>query len=167
MEVRKEVMQRVTISVEEGEKLRHHADRMIDNGLEYNSMATGAAEVYLQVLEGDPEIAYYHLTEPRLDVGEADELGFRYPFTAVGQLVGFSLMSLHSPVRDQAWRDGASKLLGQWHEDLEDVLHSESGHLEVERLLAAKADVNAPAAEVIDEQRHEQHFKQQQRVIIQ
>ena len=58
-----------------------------------------------------------------MDVGEADELGFRYPFTAIARMLGFGLMALHSRVRDQAWRDSASQLLYQWNEDSEDVIH--------------------------------------------
>jgi hypothetical protein len=32
-----------------------------------------------------------------MDVGEADELGFRYPFTAIARMLGFGLMALHFP----------------------------------------------------------------------
>jgi hypothetical protein len=79
--------------------------------------------VYLQVQEEDPETIYYYLAEPNMDVGEVDELGFRYPFTAIGRRLGFALMALHSRVRNQAWRDAASQRLRRWQEDFDDVLH--------------------------------------------
>jgi hypothetical protein len=135
MDVREEVVQRPTIPRDPGEKLNYNADRlvaaavtqtfeyMIDNGLEFSSVATGPAEVYLQVQEEDPETVYYYLAEPNMDVGEVDELGFRYPFTAIGRMLGFALMALHSRVRNQAWRDAASQRLRRWQEDFDDVLH--------------------------------------------
>ena len=135
MEVREEVVQRLTIPQEPGEKLNYNADRlvaaavtqtfeyMIDNGLEYSSIATGPAEVYLHVDEDDPQTVYYYLAEPGPDVGEAEEFGFRYPFTATARLLAFTLMAMHSPQRSQAWRNEAAKSLCVWHEDFEDVLH--------------------------------------------
>ena len=58
MDLREEVVQRVTIPQESRERLNRDADRlvasavtqayeyMIDNGLEFSSIATGVAEVY-------------------------------------------------------------------------------------------------------------------------
>jgi hypothetical protein len=86
---------------------------MIENGLEYSCIGTGLAEVYLRVLEDDPTTVYYYLAEPRMDVGITSEFGFRYPFTAIGRMLGFRLMALQSRVRDQAWRDSASHVLYQ------------------------------------------------------
>ena len=135
MSVRDEVVRRSTIPTESGEKLKYHADRlvaaavtqtfeyMVDNGLEYSSIATGAAEVFLRVREDDPETVYYYLTEPKLDVEGDNEYGFRYPFTAIARLLGFSLMAMHSRTRNQAWRHSASQRLHLWTEDFEDVLH--------------------------------------------
>ena len=71
----------------------------LDNGLEYASIATGTAEVFLRVREEDPETIYYYLTEPKLDVANGDDFGFRYPFTAVSRLFSFTLMAMHSDVR--------------------------------------------------------------------
>ena len=135
MDVREDVVQRLTIPQESEEKLNYNADRlvasavtqtfeyMIDNGLEYSSIATGVAEVYLRIDEDDPETVCYYLAEPRLDVGDADEFGFRYPFTAIGRLLAFTLMAMHSPQRSQAWRSEATQSLHVWNEDFEDVLH--------------------------------------------
>ena len=69
---------------------------MIENGLEYSSIATGVAEVYLRVDKDDPETAYYYLAEPRLDVNETDEFRFRYSFMAIERLLAFTLMMMHS-----------------------------------------------------------------------
>jgi hypothetical protein len=135
MDVRKEVVQRLTIPQEPGEKLNYNANRlvaaavtqtfeyMIDNGLEFSSIATGPAEVFLRIDEDDPQTVYYYLTEPRLDVGEADEFGFHYPFTAIARLLAFTLMAMHSSQRSQAWRNEVARSLHVWHEDFEDVLH--------------------------------------------
>ena len=136
MNVRKDVVQRPTIPQDPGEKLNYNADRlvaaavtqtfeyMIENGLEYSCIGTGPAEVYLRVLEDDPTTVYYYLAEPKMDVREADELGFRYPFTAIARMLGFGLMALHSRIRNQAWRGQASQLLYHWYEDFEDIIHS-------------------------------------------
>ena len=96
---------------------------IIDNGLEYSSIATEVAEVYLRIKENDPETVYYYLAEPRLDVGEADEFGFRYPFTAIERLLAFILTAIHSPQRSQAWRNKVTHSLYIWNEDFKDILH--------------------------------------------
>ena len=135
MIVRDEVVLRSTIPTGFGEKLKYHADRlvaaavtqtfqyMIDNGVEYSSIATRAAEVFLRVREDDPETVYYYFTEPKLDVEDDDEYGFRYPFTAIARFLGFRLMAMHSSTRNQTWRRPASQGLHLWTEDFEDVLH--------------------------------------------
>ena len=51
----------------------------------------------------------YYLTEPRLDVGEADDFGFHFPFTAVARLLAFTLMAMHSSQRSQAWQNEAAR----------------------------------------------------------
>jgi hypothetical protein len=38
-------------------------------------------------------------------------------------MLGFTLMALQSCVRDQAWRDRASRMLYRWNEDFEDIIH--------------------------------------------
>lgn len=103
MNLREDVVQRPTIPQDPGEKLNYQADRlvaaavtqtfeyMIENGLEFSCIGTGPAEVYLRVMEDDPTTAYYYLAEPKMDVGEADELGFHYPFTAIARMLGFGL----------------------------------------------------------------------------
>ena len=135
MDLREELIQRLTVPQETEEKLNYNADRlvasavtqtyeyMIDNGLEFSSITTGVAEVFLRVDDEDPETVYYYLAEPRLDVGREDEFGFRYPFTAIGRLLAFTLMAMHSEQRSQAWRTGAAKSLHMWNENFEDVLH--------------------------------------------
>jgi hypothetical protein len=97
---------------------------MIENGLEFSCIGTGPAEVHLRVMEDDPTTAYYYLAEPKMDTGEVDEQGFRYPFTAIARMLGFGLMALHSRIRHQAWRERASQLLYHWNEDFGDISHS-------------------------------------------
>lgn len=113
MAVRAEVVRRATIPNDSGEKPHYHSDRlvaavvtqtfeyMIDNGLEYGSFTTGLAEVYLSVLEDDPETVHFSLIEPQLDVTPSDPANFCYAFTTISRLLGFYLMTLHSPVRPQ------------------------------------------------------------------
>ena len=71
MDLREEVIQRLTVPQEAEEKLNYNADRlvasavtqtyeyMIDNGLEFSSITTGVAEVFLRVDDEDPETVYY------------------------------------------------------------------------------------------------------------
>ena len=134
MTIRDEVVQRATIPLEPSERLKYNADRvvaaavtqtyeyMIDNGLEYGSIATGAAEVFLQVREDEPETVYYYLTEPKLDVANNEEWGFPYPFTAVARLLGLNLMAMQSNIRNQEWRYAAKENLHAWTEDFEEIL---------------------------------------------
>ena len=67
---------------------------MIDNGLEYSYISTGQAFVFLRVLEDDPTTVYYYLAEPKMDVGQPDDLGFRYPFIAISRVLSFCLLAL-------------------------------------------------------------------------
>jgi Phosphotransferase enzyme family len=155
MNLREEVVQRPMIPQDVGEKLNYNADRlvaaavtqtfeyMIENGLEFSCISTGPAEVYLRVIEDDPTTVYYYLAEPKMDVGEDSELGFRYPFTAIARMLGFGLMALHSRVRNQAWRDMASQSLYRWNEDFEDVIHSIPND---ERLATPPASLYKPPA---------------------
>ena len=134
MTIRDEVVQRATIPIEASEKLKYNADRvvaaavtqtyeyMIDNGLEYGSIATGAAEVFLQVREDEPETVYYYLTEFKLDIANSEEWGFPYPFTAVARLLGFSLMAMHTDIRTHEWRYAAKEKLHPWTADFEAIL---------------------------------------------
>jgi hypothetical protein len=40
---------------------------MIENGLECSKLATGEADVFLLIKEGEPHTLYYHLAEPNIE----------------------------------------------------------------------------------------------------
>jgi hypothetical protein len=135
MNLWEDVIQRRTIPNDPGEKLNYNADRltgaaitqtfeyMIENGLEYSYMTNGEAFIFLHVREDDPTTVYYYLAEPNREADEQDTTGFRYPFTAVGRVLGFCLMAVRSAARNQAWRDRAAEKLHKWNEEFEDVVH--------------------------------------------
>ncbi|RMD44474.1 hypothetical protein DV735_g754, partial [Chaetothyriales sp. CBS 134920] len=134
IDVQKEVVQRVTIPTDPDKKLKYFADKlvasvvtqtyeyMIDNGLEYSSIVTGEAEVFLWVSADQPDTVHYYLTEPRLDAVGSGEYQFRIPFTAISRLLGFTLMALQSRPRDQVWCDNAAAAAGRWTVDVDDIL---------------------------------------------
>jgi hypothetical protein len=135
MNLWEDVVQRRTIPNDPGEKLNYNADRltgaaitqtfeyMIENGLEYSYMTNGEAFIFLRVRENDPTTVYYYLAEPNREADEQYSTGFRYPFTAVGRVLGFCLMAVDSAARNQSWRDRATEQLHKWNEEFEDVVH--------------------------------------------
>jgi hypothetical protein len=74
-----DVINRPTIPTEPEEKFVYHSgwltaaalmqtySYMIENGLEYSKLATGEADVFLQVKGDEPHTLYYHLAEPNID----------------------------------------------------------------------------------------------------
>ena len=88
-------------------------------GLEYGSFTTGVAEVYLRVLEDDPEVACYYLTELQLDVAPADPVDFRYPSTGLQPV---ALILLHSPAFSCATTKLAASHLYTWKEYFDETL---------------------------------------------
>ncbi|KAJ2891106.1 uncharacterized protein MKZ38_000915 [Zalerion maritima] len=140
MNIYEEVVNRVTQpTVEDAESLfQYHADKlaaaaitqtfhyMIEGGLDYGLLTTGEAIVFLKIDWADPTILYYHLAEPGPEV-LAHPDNFRR-FTAVGQVLAFTLMALGSPGRrrehGQEERQLAIKRLKTWTEDYETILRS-------------------------------------------
>lgn len=53
-----------------------------------------------------------------------DDLGFRFPYTAVGYQLGLTLLALRSTQRSQAWRNDAMRRLPKWDIDFEKLLRS-------------------------------------------
>lgn len=95
---------------------------MIQAGLEYGYVCTGEAFIFLRIPSSEPTTVLYFLSIPSVEVGKAT--GFsndpgssddnRLHLTAVGQVLAFTLRSLQSAPRDQAWVDSAQSQLEKW-----------------------------------------------------
>ncbi|KAH8799457.1 hypothetical protein F5884DRAFT_128577 [Xylogone sp. PMI_703] len=119
MNVLEDVVNRITIPTDPEEKFVYHSERlttaavtqtygyMIENGLEFGKLATGEADVFLQVKEDEPHTLYYHLAEPNLEAEAQSDIGILISRTAVGQTLTFCLMALNSKPRSQKWRNHA------------------------------------------------------------
>ena len=119
MNVPEDVINRITIPTDPEEKFVYHSERltaatltqtygyMIENGLEYSKLATGEADVFLQVKEDEPYTLYYHLAEPNIEAEAQSEVDILLCRTAVGQALTFCLIALDSKPRSQKWRNHA------------------------------------------------------------
>ncbi|KAL9117546.1 MAG: hypothetical protein Q9187_005917, partial [Circinaria calcarea] len=114
-----EVIHRITIPTDPGDKFVYHSEwltaaaltqtyaYMIENGLEYSKLATGEADVFLQVTENEPHTLYYHLAEPNIEAEAQSDVDILLCRTAVSQTLTFCLMALDSKPRSQKWRNHA------------------------------------------------------------
>ncbi|OKL55232.1 hypothetical protein UA08_09503 [Talaromyces atroroseus] len=139
MEFWKEVVQRVTIPLEDDKRLSYHAelltgsgivhayDDMMNSGSAFGCLTTGSCQVFLHVPEDQPDTLEYYLAEPNRDVEAMREQGddeWMYtPVTAVGRLLTLCLMSTQSPNRSQRWRSEVIPNLHKWEVDFEDILN--------------------------------------------
>jgi len=96
---------------------------MIENGLEYSYMTNGEAFIFLRVREDDPTTVYYYLAEPNREADEQDTTGFRYPFTAVGRVLGFCLLAVRSARGIRHGEIGPQNSFINGDEGFEDVVH--------------------------------------------
>ncbi|GKZ25829.1 hypothetical protein AbraIFM66951_002830 [Aspergillus brasiliensis] len=120
------IVQPNSIPMEESAKLAYNAawltgsavaqeyHVMIQEGLEYSYLTNGLALVLLRVPYEDPGTLYYHLCEPNMEIDPNDDWSFEQPLTAIARILCLCLMSFGTPVRDQAWRNQASKELPVW-----------------------------------------------------
>jgi hypothetical protein len=136
MNVLEEVVRRVTIPVDSEEKLQYDAELlscaavaqpyeyMILSGTPLSILDNGRSQVMLWVREDDPTTLHYCLLNPSLDAAPEtdDDLGFRYPFTAVGNRLALTLLALRFPQRSQIWRNNAMNNLHRCDADFEDIL---------------------------------------------
>ncbi|KAE8361555.1 hypothetical protein BDV27DRAFT_160604 [Aspergillus caelatus] len=121
-----EVVRPNSIPTEESAKLAYNAawltgsavtqeyHVMIQEGLEYSYLTNGLALVLLRVPYDEPGTLYYHLCEPNVEIDPNDDWSFEQPLTAIARVLCLCLMSFGAPVRDQAWRNQASKKLPVW-----------------------------------------------------
>ncbi|PWY87282.1 hypothetical protein BO94DRAFT_546496 [Aspergillus sclerotioniger CBS 115572] len=138
MNMLEEVVQQIKISTDPDEKLRYqatylscaaltqHFQDMIKAGCEWGCVSNGHMKVILRIPEDRPETLQYSLLEPSRDAepNPDDGLGFRYPYTAVGCMLGLTIIASRSMQRGQAWRNAATKTLSRWEVDFEHVLRS-------------------------------------------
>ncbi|OJJ47661.1 hypothetical protein ASPZODRAFT_1739647 [Penicilliopsis zonata CBS 506.65] len=122
----KDVVNRDQIPVDKDEKLTYNAEQlagsalvqgfhiMIQEGLEYSYITTGLALILLHVPYHDPSTLYYHLCEPNMEVNMNSSSIFQRPVTAVARVLCLCLMSFHSQIRDQEWRNTARSRLKIW-----------------------------------------------------
>jgi hypothetical protein len=118
MNVLEDVINRITTPTKPDEKFVYHSEwltvaaltqtyaYMIENGLEYSKLATGEADVFLQIKEDEPHILYYHLAEPNIEAEAQTEVDILLCRTAVSQTLTFCL-ALDSKPRNQKWRNNA------------------------------------------------------------
>lgn len=117
-----EVLSRVSVPSDPDEKLQHNADAlvaamasqtfhyMIEGGLEFSYITTGEAFIFLHIKESDPETLHYHVSVPGEEF-DRDDIAASLKQTAVGQVLGFSLMAFKSKKRPQSWITNATKTL--------------------------------------------------------
>ncbi|QGA17632.1 hypothetical protein EYB26_005307 [Talaromyces marneffei] len=155
MEFWKEVVNRNEIPVEKNEKLIYNAEQlassvlaqeyhvMIQEGLEYSYITNGLALVLLRIPYHDPSTLYYYLCEPNMEVIVDDSASFQQPATAIGRVLCLCLMSFHSQIRDQAWRNAARSQLHIWKTSFD---HTRS-QIPDEELQEAPPDSEYPSSE--------------------
>jgi hypothetical protein len=101
---------------------------MVQGGLEYGSVCTGEASIYLRVPRDDPSTVYYYLSVPKEDVG--DSTGWtdgldgdnRLHLTSLGQSLAFTLRALRTQPRDTGWINWARSQLQTWEMVYDDLL---------------------------------------------
>ncbi|KAI9832126.1 MAG: hypothetical protein M1826_002455, partial [Phylliscum demangeonii] len=115
---------------------------MIEDGMEFGYITTGGAFVFLWVEEDNPTTLRWHLSEPNRDVPAAApdrSLGQ----TAIGQVLGLSMMAFQSTQRSHAWREEVKKKLLTWKIDDEGLLRNMSPE-EAPRTTAPSPDYQPP-----------------------
>ncbi|KAH8730664.1 hypothetical protein GQ44DRAFT_746597 [Phaeosphaeriaceae sp. PMI808] len=121
MNIPEDVINRITIPTNPEDKFVYHSEwltaaaltqtyaYMIENGLEYSKLATGEANVFLQVKQDEAHTLYYRLAEPNIQAEAESEVDILLCRTAVSQTLTFCLMALDSKPRSQKWRNHTLK----------------------------------------------------------
>ncbi|KAK2748514.1 hypothetical protein FQN57_000647 [Myotisia sp. PD_48] len=130
MNLWEEVVQRETIPNEKNEKLIYNAELltastlvqeyhvMITEGLEFSYVTNGLAYVLLYIQEDEPNILYYCLCEPSMDITSKDDPIVQQSKTAIARVLSLCLMSCSSSPRNHEWRHNAMNQLPRWETDL-------------------------------------------------
>lgn len=128
-----EIINRPWISTDAGEKFAENAEYavaavitqlysyMLKAGIAHGYLSTGEIYLFLQIPFAKPEVVYYHLAEPNVDVEDEDrEKALAY--TAISQVVCFCLRASSSTRRNQQWRRDAKTKALKWAVNPEKVL---------------------------------------------
>ncbi|KAL3466427.1 hypothetical protein BJX64DRAFT_14350 [Aspergillus heterothallicus] len=127
MDFWQEVVQPDRVPMEESEKSRYNAARlvgsavvqefhvMIQEGLEYSYLTNGLMDVQLWVPYDDPTTLYYDLGDPGMYGNAGVGRPWRTPMTRIERTLCLCLMSFRTFLRDQAWRNAANDNLPKWH----------------------------------------------------
>ncbi|KAG6015195.1 hypothetical protein E4U54_004006 [Claviceps lovelessii] len=134
MDILKDVVSKDKYPVESPDKFQHDAEQltaaaitqtyhyMIKGGLSYSLLTTGQAIVFLKINWKKPDVLYYHLAEPVLDVRRDNGI---YTSSAVAQYVAFHLIAIRShKSASQEQRKAAINNLNTWVVDFRDVASS-------------------------------------------
>ncbi|KAH7377200.1 hypothetical protein B0T11DRAFT_294569 [Plectosphaerella cucumerina] len=98
----------------------HTYNYMLTAGLEYSYLTTGEAFVFFRIDWAHPGHLLFHLAEPQLEVDAHPDNSTHY--TAVSQVLAFTLLAFTSSPRGQDARHQAMEQLEQWQEDYEAIL---------------------------------------------
>ena len=99
---------------------------MIESGVEYSYLTTGAAYVFLHIKADDPETLYYHLSEPAIDTQNIlgpNAHSLNHNYTAIAQVLCLCLMAYRSQQRDNDWCTWAKQVVRTWKQSEEDILN--------------------------------------------
>ncbi|KAG5996018.1 hypothetical protein E4U43_002929 [Claviceps pusilla] len=131
MDILKDVVSKDKDPVESPDEFQHDAEEltaaaitqtyhyMIKGGLSYSLLTTGQAIVFLKINWKKPDVLYYHLAEPVLDVRRDDDI---YTSSAVAQYVAFHLTAIRRYKSvSQEQRHAAISNLNTWVVDFRDV----------------------------------------------
>ncbi|KAI9738100.1 MAG: hypothetical protein M1818_005528 [Claussenomyces sp. TS43310] len=134
LDIPADVINRPTIPTDADERFFYHSERltatalaqtytyMIENGLEYSMLATGEADVFLQVKENEPYTLYYHLAEPNAEAEADGSDEILLSRTAVSQNLTFTLMAAASEPRGGNWRRSVLESVYRTTIDHEEIL---------------------------------------------
>ena len=94
---------------------------MLQAGIEYGYLSTGKNYLFLRISYRSPEVVYYHLAEPNVDVNNVDR-DEELAYSAIGQVLCFCLRASKSTRRNQQWRRNAKSQSLKWAVNVEKVL---------------------------------------------
>ncbi|KKK13727.1 hypothetical protein AOCH_003360 [Aspergillus ochraceoroseus] len=126
MDFWKDVVNQNKIPTDMDKKLKYNAEQlvgsvltqeyhvMIQEGLEYSYITNGLSLILLRVPHDEPSTLYYYPCEPNLDVDLEDPDIILQPKTTIARVLCLCLISFHSRIRDQAWRQAARSQLHIW-----------------------------------------------------
>ncbi|KAJ5111929.1 hypothetical protein NUU61_001559 [Penicillium alfredii] len=126
MNLWKEMVKSNKLPLEETQKLKYNAERLvctaivqeyhviIQEGLEYSYLTNGIARVLLCVPHDNPDTLHYFLCDPNRELEGDIEQNLQEPRTSVARVLCLCLMAFRSTVRGQEWRHATRSQLPLW-----------------------------------------------------